>query len=307
MIPTLYTPSDVEKLYTPRSEFITEGTKNRTKTTANEDKRKLALLIVDGQWDFVSPLGGLPVPGAIADIQRLIEFIYKNLGDITSIFASMDAHLLYHIFSSTWWRNRDGNPPPPYTAIFYKDIKAVNWKPIIDPLWSTEYVKKLEAQAQKPLMIWPTHCLQGTPGQALVPALSEAIMYHAVARGSQPTYLEKGKNPRTEHYGIFKAEIEDPKDVSTQLNTMVLDIIAKNDLIYVAGEAKSHCVLETMNQLVAYFGKTQPETIKKIRFLMDCTSSVKHPDIDFEAIANGELDRMVQKGVVLVNSTDPIR
>lgn len=307
MIPTLYTPSDVEKLYTPRSEFITEGTKNRTKTTANEDKRKLALLIVDGQWDFVSPLGGLPVPGAIADIQRLIEFIYKNLGDITSIFASMDAHLLYHIFSSTWWRDRNGNPPPPYTPIFYKDIKAVNWKPIIDPLWSTEYVKKLEAQAQKPLMIWPTHCLQGTPGQALVPALSEAIMYHAAARGSQPTYLEKGKNPRTEHYGIFKAEIEDPKDVSTQLNTTVLDIISKNDLIYVAGEAKSHCVLETMNQLVAYFGKTQPETIKKIRFLMDCTSSVKHPDIDFEAIANGELDRMVQKGVVLVNSTDPIR
>ncbi len=307
MNPTLYNRSDVEKLYTPRSEFITEGSQNRTKLTANEDTRKVALLIVDGQWDFVSPLGGLPVPGAVGDMQRLIEFIYKNLGDITSILASMDAHLLYHIFSATWWVDRNGNPPKGYQPITYADIKSGAWKPIIDPLWSTEYVKKLQAQAQKPLMIWPAHCLEGTPGQALVPALSEAIMYHSTARGSQPTYLKKGKNARTEHYGIFKAEIEDPKDVSTQLNTTILDIIAKNDLIYVAGEAKSHCVLETMNQLVAYFGKTQPETIKKIRFMMDCTSSVKHPDIDFEAIANAELEKMVKKGVVLVKSTDPIR
>ncbi|KKT94530.1 MAG: hypothetical protein UW96_C0020G0005 [Candidatus Collierbacteria bacterium GW2011_GWA1_45_15] len=206
MNPSLYSPSDVGKIYSPRPEFIFEGTKNRTKTTAYEDKRKVALLTVDGQIDFVYPDGGLPVPGAIEDIRRL----------------------------------------------------------------------------------------------------ASAIMYHSAARGSQPTLISKGTNPRTEHYGIFKAEVEDPKDVSTQLNTTILDAIAKHDLIYVAGEAKSHCVLETMNQLVSYFGKTQPETIKKIRFLMDCTSSVQNPNVDFEALANIELEKMVQKGVVLVKSTDPI-
>ena len=306
MNPSLYSPSDVGKIYSPRPEFIFEGTKNRTKTTAYEDKRKVALLTVDGQIDFVYPDGGLPVPGAIEDIRRLTGFIYRNLSEITNNYLSMDDHPPYAIFSPIWWRDRSGNLPGPFTMITYADIKSGAWKPIIDPLWSTEYVKKLDTQAKKPLMIWPFHCLQGTTGQSLVPALSEAILYHSAARGSQPTLISKGTNPRTEHYGIFKAEVEDPKDVSTQLNTTILDAIAKHDLIYVAGEAKSHCVLETMKQLVSYFGKTQPETIKKIRFLMDCTSSVQNPDVDFEALANTELEKMVQKGVVLVKSTDPI-
>lgn len=302
MTPTLYAPSDVEKFYTPRSQFITEGMKNRTKLTAHEDKRKIALLNVDAQWDFVSPTGGLPVPGAVADIQRLLGFTYRNASEITSIFNSMDNHPVFAIFFSTWWRDRNGNPPDPFTAITYADIKSGAWKPIIDPLWSTEYVKKLGL-----VIIWPPHCLSATLGQSLVPALSEALMFHSAARGSQTTYITKGTNPRTEHYGIFAAEVPDPKDISTQLNTTILDIIARHDLIYVAGEAKSHCVLQTMLQILGYFGKTQPEAIKKIRFLIDCTSSVKHPDIDFEAIANAEIDKMVQKGVILVNSTDPIR
>ncbi len=302
MTSTLFAPSDVERFYTPRGQFILDGMKNRTRFTAHEDKRKIALLNVDAQWDFVSPLGGLPVPGAVADMQRLIDFIYRNVNDITSIFNSMDNHPVFAIFFSTWWRDRNGNPPDPFTAITYADIKSGIWKPIVDPLWSTEYVKKLGT-----IIIWPVHCLNGTPGQSLVPALSEALMFHSAARGSQTTYITKGTNPRTEHYGIFAAEVPDPKDISTQLNTAILDIIAQYDLIYVAGEAKSHCVLQTMLQILGYFGKTQPEAIKKIRFLIDCTSSVKHPDIDFEAIANAEIDKMVQKGVVLVNSTDPIR
>ncbi|HCQ31355.1 TPA: hypothetical protein DIU27_03170 [Candidatus Collierbacteria bacterium] len=310
MTPSLYKASDIGKIYKPRPEFATLGMNNRTPKTAFEDKRKVGVLFVDGENDFINLDGGLPVPGAIEDSQRFLEnFFYPNFGDITSVYASMDDHPLFSIFFYTWWRNRHGEAPGnnDFTAITYADIKSGAWKPIIDPLWSTEYVKKLEAQAKKPLMIWPLHCLQGTPGQALIPALSEALLYHSAARGSQLTRISKGMNPRTEHYGIFKAEIEDPKDVSTQLNTAVLDAIAKHDLIYVAGQAKSHCVLETMTQLVEYFGKTQPETIKKIRFLMDCTSSVKHPAIDFESIANIALDKMVQKGVVLVNSTDPIR
>jgi len=209
MTPTLYSPSDVAKLYTPRSQFVTDGMKNRTKLTAFEDKRKVALLTVDGQWDFVSTTGELPVPGATEDMQRLINFIYRNVDQITSNYMSMDDHPPFAIFFPTWWRNRNGEAPgnKDYVAISYADIKSGAWKPIIDPLWSTDYVKKLETQAKKPLMIWPFHCLQGTPGQSLVAALSEAIMYHSAARGSQPTRISKGTNPRTEHYGIFKAEI----------------------------------------------------------------------------------------------------
>ncbi|KKT53805.1 MAG: hypothetical protein UW48_C0023G0007 [Microgenomates group bacterium GW2011_GWC1_44_23] len=99
MNPSLYSPSDVGKIYSPRPEFIFEGTKNRTKTTAYEDKRKVALLTVDGQIDFVYPDGGLPVPGAIEDIRRLTGFIYRNLSEITNNYLSMDDHPPYAIFS----------------------------------------------------------------------------------------------------------------------------------------------------------------------------------------------------------------
>jgi nicotinamidase-related amidase len=308
MKPTFYHPSDVEKLYAPRSaEIFTSALHNRTANTAHNDLRKVALLIVDGQWDFVSPTGCLPVPGAVADMRRLIEFIYGNLGSITEIIPSKDTHLPFQIFFPSVWRDRQGNPPDGYQVITYEDMHRGIWKNIVDPKWALEYVKKLETQANKPLMIWPFHCLQGTPGCDLVPALSEAVFFHSIARASQPTFLSKGTNKRVEHYGIFKAEVEDPGDISTQLNTQVLDTIAKNDLIYVAGEAKSHCVLSTMTQLVDYFGSTQPEAIKKVRFLMDCTSSVQHPTIPFEDIANEALAEMVLKGVVLVNSTDPIK
>lgn len=304
---TPYVSSDVEKTYDPRAaEFVSAGKANRTSNAFN-DKTKVALLIVDAQRDFVMPGLGLPVDGAVDDTRRLIEFIYGNLGRITQIDLSMDTHYPFQIFFPTWWVDKDGQSPNGYTPISYADVRNGTWKPVIDPRWSVDYVKSLEKDAKKSLMIWPFHCLLGTPGHAIVPALSEAVLYHSAARGNQPEYLIKGINPRTEHYGIFAAEITDPHDISTQLNTHILDTIAQNDLVYVAGEAKSHCVLETMKQLVGYFGKTDPEAIKKIRFLMDCTSSVKHPAVDFEALANAELEKMVAQGVVLVNSTDSIR
>ena len=54
-----------------------------------------------------------------------------------------------------------------------------------------------------------------------------------------------------------------------------------------------------------YFA-TQPQVISKLRFLMDCTSSVVHPEVDFDALANAELKQMAQKGMQLVTSQDAI-
>ena len=161
----------------------------------------------------------------------------------------------------------------------------------------------LEKAAKKNLMIWPFHCLVGTDGQKLVPALHEAIAFHAGARVTKPELITKGTVPQVEHYGIFAAEVPYPKNPKASgLNTEYLDLIAQYDRIYVAGEAKSHCVLETMRQMLSYFS-SQPEVIAKIRFLVDCTSSVVHPVIDFETIAKDELAKMEKQGVQMVQST----
>ena len=85
----------------------------------------------------------------------------------------------------------------------------------------------------------------------------------------------------------------------------MLDAVMKHDRVYVAGEAKSHCVLETERQVVGRFGN-QPELLKRLHFLRDCTSSVQHPTIDFDALANAELATMEQQGVQMVLSSEPI-
>jgi len=313
--PSLYKPEDAfANMYATRTaEFAAEGRAAGLRPVT-KDPRRIGLIIVDAQWDFVHPTGTLKVDGSQDDMRRLSEFIYANMEEIGSIYASLDTHHEFQIFSDSWWVYMDNQKehPAPFTMIGLNTRgEAVNLEngrqvlALFDPLWSATYLRELKTKAQKDLMIWPGHCLQGTMGHNLMPSLREALTFHASARLSQIQFLVKGTCPQVEHYGIFAAEVPWPKDPSTGMNTSVLDAIAQNDLIYVAGEAKSHCVLATMKQLVSYFSG-QPDVIRKIRFLMDCTSSVVHPLVDFEAIAQAELATMAKLGVQLVTSTDTI-
>ncbi|KKQ91912.1 MAG: hypothetical protein UU16_C0015G0008 [Candidatus Woesebacteria bacterium GW2011_GWA2_40_7] len=274
---------------------------------ATDDKFRRLLLLVDPQRDFVHPDGALPVPGAIGDIQRIIEFIYRNADKITTIAASLDTHISRMIFHPEWWMNLENHKhPDPFTPITLADIRAGKWQALVDPAWSVRYVDLLEKNAKKNLMIWPYHCLVGTDGQKLVPALAEAIAWHAAARQTKPWFITKGTDPRVEHYGIFGAEIPDPKDPASLIDVDALDMVAGYDEINEGGEAWSHCVDETMKQEVKHFGN-QPDVIKKLHFMIDCTSPVAHPTIDFAMLAKASLDEMVKKGVVVVKSTDPLK
>jgi nicotinamidase-related amidase len=144
--------------------------------------------------------------------------------------------------------------------------------------------------------------MEGTLGHMLAAPISEAIAWHSTSRQAQPTYISKGLTTRTEYYGIFGAEIPDPTDPTSNLNTSLLDAVMQHDRVYIAGEAKSHCVLETERQLVTYLDH-QPELLRRLYFLRDCTSSVQHPVIDFDSLANAELTTMQQQGVQMVLST----
>lgn len=305
MFSKFYDPNKLGKLFNPRlAEAIAEGQKANLTPSVNTT-RKVKLLIIDPQIDFIHQDGTLCVPGAIEDTKRTIEFIYNNADQISSIAVSMDSHIPFQIFYPTWWINDKGEHPAPFTMITQKDVQAGIWKPVVDPVNSLRYIETLEQEAKKVLMIWPFHTMIGATGQAIEPSLMEAIVYHSVAKHYQPNFLAKGTIPQTEHYSILEPEVKVPSHPMGGLNTTFLDDLASNDLIYVAGQAKSHCVLETMYSITRYF-TNQPDVINKIRFLMDCTSSVKHPQIDFDAITNAELAKMEAKGVKLVTSKDKI-
>ncbi|MEO8396842.1 MAG: nicotinamidase, partial [Chloroflexota bacterium] len=206
----------------------------------------------------------------------------------------------------TWWLGSDNQHPAPNTVIRSADVKAGIWKPLYEPEWSVEYCEQLEQQSKKELMIWPYHTLIGTPGHALTPALYEAIAYHSGARQTQPVFLEKGTIPTTEYYSMLEPEVKVPDHPMGNLNVSFLNMLASYDRIYIAGEAKSHCVLETVNSIMRYFAD-RPPVIDKFRILQDCMSSVAHPSIDFDTLATRSFERFAMKGLQMVKSTDPIR
>lgn len=291
-----------------------------------DDDTAIVLSVIDCQLDFIHPEGALCVPGATGDTDRLCRFVYENLSSISHIVASLDTHYLYQPFHAFNWvagsspstrpsgqAYMSGEHPEPFTIITAKDVRDDVWRPLRHPVKMQVYLEKLEAHAKKQLCIWPLHCILGTPGHAFDPAFAEAMIYHASARANQYDATTKGVAQLSEHYGILQAEVPFPEDPNTQLNDRVLAKWQEADRVYFAGQAKSHCVLETLNQVVALFQQGgQNHLLEKLYILEDCMSSVADIDlpdgskIEFDKMANERFDEFKQLGVKLVKSTDPI-
>src|SRR5574341_96326 len=305
--PGFYEPAKVGTLYEPQTIQAVEVGKSQRVKPAAQDRSRVLLLLVDPQVDFIHTDGSLAVPGAVEDTRRTIEWLFRNLDRVTSIVASLDTHLPLQIFYPSWWVGKNGEHPSPFTPITAEQVQDGLWTPTVEPDWSLNYVQELEERAKKTLMIWPYHTMVGSPGHSITPALYEAIAFHAAARTSQPTFIAKGSIPKTEHYSILEPEVKVPEVPLGGLNLPLIDLIGTYDVVYMAGQAKSHCVLETITSLVRYFGERRPEFIARWRLLADCTSSVAHPQIDFDTLANEQLGRMAKLGFQMVESSDPVK
>ena len=247
--------------------------------SVNDSKRRL-LLIIDAQKDFMDG-GSLGVPGATEDVERITRFIYNNMGGITRIMCSLDTHKPHQIFHPCWWADSEGNHPKPYTVITYDDVKNNLWRPLIAVQDSINYLKELE-KVGKQLVIWPYHCISGTDGATLENELAKMVFFHSVARSAVAQMIQKGTDPLSEMYGIIKPEYSK----TNFINTPILTAIEQYDEIYIVGEAASHCVLESVRQIVEYFAN-RPEVTRKITILEDCTSAIPgYEDATTVAFAN---------------------
>lgn len=303
--PDFYHAQEVGALYVPRTATAIDAGLASGLPPAAEDEQRIALLLVDPQVDFIHLDGALSVPGAVDDARRTIEWIFRHAGQITTIMASLDSHVPAQIFYPPWWIDAQGHHPAPYTVITCEAVDDGVWQPVFEPQWSVRYVHELETDAKKQLMIWPYHTMIGTPGHAISPALYEAIVYHAAARGSEPAFLHKGAIPKTEFYSMLEPEVKVVDAPQGDLNVAFLKTLLSYDRIYVAGQAKSHCVLETITSVVRHV-HGQPAALSKWYVLLDCMSSVQHPQIDFDALANQYFERFAEHGLHLVRSTDPL-
>lgn len=271
---------------------------------------RVHLLIIDPQVDFMdSPESSLPVPGANDDMRRLAALIDRIGPKLEDIHVTLDSHMTIDVGHPGMWRDQHGNMPNPFTVITEDDIENMIWMPRDPSLRPRmlKYAKGLKGSKNKyPLMVWPEHCRIGRPGHNVQTELASALEKWERKEFATVDYVTKGTNPFTEHYGALMAEVPDPEDPSTMLNTKLLETLRTADIALITGEALSHCVLTTMNQIAENIGD---EHLKKLHIITDCTSPVPMAPggPDFPAIAKVWLEEIKRHGVTLVSSDDVLR
>jgi nicotinamidase-related amidase len=127
-------------------------------------------------------------------------------------------------------------------------------------------------------------------------------------RYSQPGFQVKGDNPLTEHYSMLGPEVTEGPDGERLggLNSGLIERLLGFDAVVVAGQAKSHCLAWTIDDLL------EDETVRKrlaarTYLLEDCTSPVVVPGAaDYTDEANAAFERYAAAGMHVVQSTTPI-
>jgi nicotinamidase/pyrazinamidase len=228
-----------------------------------------AFLIIDAQYDFCNPNGALYVTGAEKDMQRLKKIILDNLDKIDNICVTIDSHPVNDISHPSFWQDKDGKNPAPFTQITLKEVNDGTWTPRFYPDKAIKYLADLEAQGEFPHFIWPEHCLMGSKGGALDDTLMEALKAWTYT-GKYYQAVTKGTYPLTEHFGIFMAQIPVADRPETQLNQGLIKTLETYQNVFIAGEAKSHCVATSIKQAINY----APALAGKMVIIEDCMSDV---------------------------------
>ena len=229
-----------------------------------------AFLIIDTQFDFCHPDGALFVPGAEQDVDRMAGLIRQYTNRIDHIIVTLDTHHLLDIAHPLFWKNAQGNHPEPFTPITADDVDTGRWVPQFSPDKARQYVRDLEADGQFEHFIWPEHCLIGSRGAALHDTLLYALKQWSGERERDYVAVQKGLYPLSEHFGIFQAQVPDSAVPETQLNTALIADLDRFDTVYLMGEAKSHCVANSLKQLLGF----APSLVPKVVIVSDCTSDV---------------------------------
>lgn len=298
---------------------------------AAEDRRRVQLVLIDLQKDFCFPegtlyVGGRSGRGALEDNDRIARFIYRNLASLTEITCTLDTHYPLQIFSPSFWLDESGMVPPAYTEVTVADLRSgrlrpnpavARWVAGGDEEWLRRqveyYCEELERGGRYTLYLWPPHCMAGSEGHALVGVIHEARLFHSYARLSPARVAVKGEQALTEFYSAIHPEVAttfDGKSLAAP-NTTFLEALGTADAVILAGQAASHCVRSTAEDLLKHLDEA---SLRKIYLLTDCMTSIAVPApgrpgefvVDFTPQAEAAFERCAAAGMQLVQSTTPL-
>jgi nicotinamidase/pyrazinamidase len=212
----------------------------------------------------------------------------------------MDSHHTLDVAHPIFTMDSSGNHPAPFTIIGANDVKKGNFR-ATNPGWQAKfeaYVNALDANGRYPLCVWPPHCLIGSFGYGIYPPLFNAMVAWEEERFAVADKVTKGSNFFTEHYSAVQADVPDDADPDTQLNQELIDTLERADMILLAGEARSHCLANTVIDIADNF--KSEEVIKKMWLLEDATSDVP----GFEQMGEDFIKTMKERGMNITNTVD---
>jgi nicotinamidase-related amidase len=236
---------------------------------------KIDLVIIDPQVDFCDPkVGKLYVGGAEDDIARISTMVKRIGPKLNDIHITLDSHHQVHVAHPIFWKDSKGNHPNPFTIITAKDVEKGLWTTTSPGLFKRglNYVQSLEKNGRYALCIWPPHCLIGSPGHCVAEPLLSTLFAWENENFAVIEKVTKGSNIYTEHYSAVVADVVQPDDPTTQLNTRLIQTLEEADTIVFAGEASTHCVLNTMRDIFNNF--SDRSTIRKCVLLKDAMSGI---------------------------------
>jgi nicotinamidase/pyrazinamidase len=263
-------------------------------------KQKIELIIIDPQSDFCDPKGALYVAGANDDMQNVADLLNRAGDRYNDIHVTLDSHHFLDIAHPIFWVNSKGENPEPFTIIEVDDVLNGKWTTFLPQYtkYGLEYVTALKDNGRYPLCIWPPHCLIGSWGFGIYPPLYDALLdWEKRNPGSYVNFLTKGSNILTEHYSAVKADVPDPEDPTTEMNFDFIDPLKEADQLDLSGEALSHCLANTVNDIAAGFG--DDSYIQKFNLLEGASSNVT----GFEFLGEGFVKDMTSRGM----KTTPIK
>src|SRR5688572_8746313 len=238
---------------------------------AGSARRRMHLLLIDLQKDFCFPegtlyVGGRSGRGAIEDNDRIARFIYRNVDVLTDVTVTLDTHFPFQIFSPAFWIDSAGRPLAAHGMITTGQIRSGSVRP--NPAmagWLSggnygwlmrqveHYCTELEKRGKYTLYLWPPHCLLGSEGHALAGVIQEARTFFSYVRTAPALAEVKGGNLLTENYSVFAPEVltrHDGRGAIGQRNKRFLELLLSNDAVVIAGQAASHCVKSSIDDLL---------------------------------------------------------
>jgi len=280
--------------------------------------------------------GQLVVAGAEADMTRTAAMINRIGGKLDDIFVTLDSHQTFGIERPRFWKRvGDGAHPAPFTVLgIHPDGKRIvkidfstgapvateeeyttylpsylhQHGPVVDPtdptgkkrLGAFGYLQALATKQRYPHVVWTEHCCVGTWGWSIVDDLALALRKWEWDGPGRVNYVVKGNNPWTEHFSGVQAEVPDPDDPTTQVNTGLIKSLAEADIIAITGEALSHCVANTVTDIATQFAVSNPQYIEKLVLLTDASSNVT----GFDFLGKKFVQDLTAKGMKLDTTTN---